>query len=145
MSMTSSRPYMLRALYDWIVDNDCTPYLSVDATLHGVDVPDQFAGQDQVVLNLAPMAIRELDISNEMVVFLARFGGRAFHVRVPVGAVMAIYAQENGQGMVFEVEAQSESSATPEAASHHEHPPQEPDPNSSGKPPKGRPSLKIVK
>ncbi len=145
MSMTSSRPYIIRALYEWIVDNDCTPYLLVDTTVPGVDVPDQFAGEEQVVLNLAPMAIRDLDVSNEAVMFLARFGGRTFQVCVPVGAVMAIYAKENGQGMVFEVEAQPEGVHLVESEVNEEEPSPEPDPKGPGRPPKGRPSLKVVK
>ncbi|GAA4648560.1 ClpXP protease specificity-enhancing factor [Kistimonas scapharcae] len=145
MSMTSSRPYIIRALYEWIVDNDCTPYLLVDTTVPGVDVPDQFAGEEQVVLNLAPMAIRDLDVSNEAVMFLARFGGRTFQVCVPVGAVMAIYAKENGQGMVFEVEAQPEGVHLVDSGVNEEEPSLEPDPKGPGRPPKGRPSLKVVK
>ena len=145
MSMTSSRPYIIRALYEWIVDNDCTPYLLVDTTVPGVDVPDQFAGEEQVVLNLAPMAIRDLDVSNEAVMFLARFGGRTFQVCVPVGAVMAIYAKENGQGMVFEVEAQPEGVHLVDSEVNEEEPSPEPDPKGPGRPPKGRPSLKVVK
>ncbi len=145
MSMTSSRPYIIRALYEWIVDNDCTPYLLVDTTVPGVDVPDQFAGEEQVVLNLAPMAIRDLDVSNEAVMFLARFGGRTFQVCVPVGGVMAIYAKENGQGMVFEVEAQPEGVHLVDSEVNEEEPSPEPDPKGPGRPPKGRPSLKVVK
>ena len=145
MSMTSSRPYIIRALYEWIVDNDCTPYLLVDTTVPGVDVPDQFAGEEQVVLNLAPMAIRDMDVSNEAVMFLARFGGRTFQVCVPVGAVMAIYAKENGQGMVFEVEAQSEGVHLVDTEVNDDEPSPEPDPSGPGRPPKGRPSLKVVK
>ncbi|WP_246505990.1 ClpXP protease specificity-enhancing factor [Kistimonas asteriae] len=145
MSMTSSRPYIIRALYEWIVDNDCTPYLLVDTTVSGVDVPDQFAGEEQVVLNLAPMAIRDMDVSNEAVMFLARFGGRTFQVCVPVGAVMAIYAKENGQGMVFEVEAQPEGVHLVDSEVNDNEPSPEPDPKGPGRPPKGRPSLKVVK
>ncbi|PJE79310.1 Stringent starvation protein B [invertebrate metagenome] len=107
MNMTSSRPYMLRALYDWIVDNDGTPYILVDARIKGVEVPVEYVKDGQIVLNIAPMAVRALEITNEAITFDARFGGRSLIIYVPTEAVMAIYANENGQGMVFELEAPS--------------------------------------
>ena len=129
--MTSSRPYIMRALYEWIVDNDCTPYVLVDATLADVMVPQQFVKDGQIVLNISPSAVMDLSISNDAVAFNGRFGGVATDVYVPVNAVVGIYARENGQGMVFE----------PEEAP--EPPPDDPAPE----PGKGevRPSLKIVK
>jgi stringent starvation protein B len=99
--MTSSRPYLLRALYDWIVDNDLTPHLLVDATADHVEVPRQFVEDDKIVLNLTPSAIRDLDIGNDFVSFSARFSGKAEHILAPVNAVLAIYAKENGKGMLF--------------------------------------------
>lgn len=138
---------MIRALYEWIVNNDCTPYLLVDTTVPGIDVPDQFAGEDQVVLNLAPTAIREMDVSDEAVMFLARFGGRAFQICVPIAAVMAIYTKENGQGMVFEVETPSEEVRLIETEVFEKSVDTESgsDPKGPVRPPKGRPNLKVIK
>lgn len=153
MSMTSSRPYIIRALYEWIVDNDCTPYLLVDTAVPGVDVPDQFANEEQVVLNLSPMAIREMSISGAAIVFLARFGGRTFQICVPVGAVMAIYAKENGEGMVFDVdeaqlEGEGEGVHQVDAEVNDDESSSKSDPDGSSglsRPPKKRPSLRVVK
>lgn len=99
--MSSSRPYLIRALYEWLADNDLTPYIAVDATIDNVMVPEQHVHDGQIVLNIAMSAVRELDISNEAITFSARFGGVPQHVYVPVMAVMAIYARENAQGMAF--------------------------------------------
>ncbi len=130
--MTPSRPYIMRALYEWIVDNGCTPYILVDATLEHVSVPEQYVKDGQIVLNISPTAVMDLDIANEAVVFNGRFGGVATDIYVPVNAVIGIYARENGQGMVFEPEEQ-----------HDPSPPDDtpPEPHK----PEGRPSLKIVK
>ena len=128
--MTSSRPYIMRALYEWIVDNDCTPYVLVDATMAEVMVPQQFVKDGQIVLNISPSAVMDLTVSNDSMSFNGRFGGVATDVYVPVSAIVGIYARENGQGMVFEPEESPE-------------PPDEtpPDPDK----PDGRPSLKIVR
>ena len=128
--MTPSRPYIMRALYEWIADNDCTPYLLVDATVDTVDVPQQFVKDGQIVLNISPSAVIELLISNDSVSFNGRFGGVATDIFVPMSAVVGIYARENGQGMVFEPE---------EAPEPPDDTPPEPDK------PEGRPALKIVK
>lgn len=102
--MNSSRPYLLRALYEWIVENDCTPHIIVDATLEGVVVPTQYVKDGQIVLNLSPSAVIELQLADDCVSFNGRFGGRPTDVFIPIAAVMGIYAHENGQGMAFEVE-----------------------------------------
>ncbi|HEB59697.1 MAG TPA: ClpXP protease specificity-enhancing factor [Gammaproteobacteria bacterium] len=99
--MTPSRPYLLRAIYEWIVDNDMTPYMLVDATAENVQVPRQYVENGKIVLNVGPRAVEQLDISNEAVRFNARFSGRVFEVYFPVQSALAIYARENGQGMVF--------------------------------------------
>lgn len=99
--MSSSRPYLIRGLYEWLADNDLTPYLAVDATIENVMVPSQHIQDGQIVLNIAMSAVRELDISNEAITFSARFGGVPQQVYVPTAAVLAIYAKENGQGMAF--------------------------------------------
>lgn len=129
--MTPSRPYIMRALYEWIVDNDCTPYILVDAGIDDVMVPEQYVKDGQIVLNISPSAVVELDISNDAVAFNGRFGGVATDIYVPVNAVIGIYARENGQGMMFEPEESSD-------------PPPDDEPPEPLKP-EGRPSLKIVK
>ncbi|MCC5852782.1 MAG: ClpXP protease specificity-enhancing factor [Alkalimonas sp.] len=102
--MTPNRPYLLRAFYEWIVDNDCTPYLVVDAEYPETRVPQQFVQNGQIVLNLAPSAVAQMQMGNEVISCSARFGGHPFALQVPVRAVLAIYAKENGAGTVFTLE-----------------------------------------
>ena len=102
--MNSSRPYLLRALYEWIVDNGCTPHIIVDATLDGVEVPLQYVKDGQIVLNLSPSAVIELQLADDCVSFNGRFGGRPTDVFIPMHAILGVYARENGQGMAFEPE-----------------------------------------
>lgn len=97
--MSSNRPYLLRAIYEWIVDNGLTPYLMVDAQQAGVQVPASAIKDGRVVLNVAPRAVAQLELGNREVAFMARFGGVGQSVRVPIAAVLAIYAHETGQGM----------------------------------------------
>jgi stringent starvation protein B len=99
--MTSNRPYLLRALYEWIGDNDMTPHLLVDATCEGVVVPKPAVKDGRVVLNIAARAVAGLELGNRDVRFKARFGGVSHSVVVPMAAIMAIYAQETGQGMML--------------------------------------------
>src|SRR5271156_1286288 len=98
---TSSRPYLLRAFYEWIVDNYATPYIVVNAELPGVNVPQQYVEKGRIVLNVSPVAVMELALANDHVAFNARFGGVPYDIYVPIRAVAAIYAKENGRGMVF--------------------------------------------
>ncbi|MBS0856449.1 MULTISPECIES: ClpXP protease specificity-enhancing factor [unclassified Tatumella] len=107
--MTARRPYLLRAFYDWLLDNDLTPHLVVDINLPGVMVPLEYARDGQIVLNIAPRAVGNLELTNEEVHFNARFGGVPRQVVVPMIAVMAIYARENGAGTMFEPEPAYES------------------------------------
>jgi len=100
-SMTSHRPYLLRALYEWISDNGMTPHILVDAALPGVRVPPHTVKEGRVVLNIAERAVAKLELDNEAVRFTARFGGVSHPVSVPVSAVLAIYARETGQGMAL--------------------------------------------
>ncbi|ENU31042.1 hypothetical protein F991_01131 [Acinetobacter sp. CIP-A165] len=102
ITFTPTRPYLARAIYEWICDNQLTPYLLVDATQPHTDVPLQFVKDGQIVLNLAPHAVHQLNISNEMICFSARFGGVAKEIYVPIQAVLGIYAKENGQGLFFD-------------------------------------------
>jgi stringent starvation protein B len=102
--VTSHRPYLVRALNEWILDNDATPYIIVDTTIAGVVVPDGLSENGRIVLNIGPNSIRDLQIGNDTIEFDGRFAGRAFHVSAPVRAIMAVYAKETGQGMAFEAE-----------------------------------------
>lgn len=116
--MTSHRPYLLRALYEWIADNDMTPHLLVDATRDGVQVPMHAVSEGKIVLNVAQQAVSGLEMTNDRIRFSARFGGVSQSVSVPVPAVVAIYARETGQGMVLPEETGEEAShgAGPEAS-----------------------------
>ncbi len=99
--MKPSRPYIARAIYDWLLDCDLTPHIVVDATRQGVQVPGQFVENGQIVLNVAPGAVRGFIMDDQAVEFNARFSGQPMQVYVPFSAVVAMYARENGQGMVF--------------------------------------------
>jgi len=129
--MTSRRPYVLRALYEWIVDNNLTPHLLVNAMHSEVEVPQDYVKDGQIVLNIAPNAAQGLLLGNDVVTFSARFQKIPTDVSVPISAIMGIYARENGQGMMFD-----EQSESPE--------PDGGGPSGSGRP-QGRPSLKVVK
>lgn len=104
--MTPRRPYLFRAFYDWILDNDLTPYIVVDTSVYGVLVPQEFVQNNQIVLNIAPQSVGQYVSNNEQIEFNARFSGVPQHIVVPMAAVEAIYARENGVGMGFEDEPQ---------------------------------------
>lgn len=114
--LTSRRPYLIRALYDWVLDNDLTPHLLVAADAPGVDVPRQFVTDDgKITVNVSPSAVRALALDNDIIRFSARFSGSNYNVVVPPGAVLALYARENGEGMLFgEVEETEETPSAPE-------------------------------
>lgn len=99
--MNSSRPYLIRALYEWIVDNTMTPYLLVNAMDENVRVPEKFIEDGKIVLNVSPNATQQLILGNQFIEFSARFSGSEMMVSVPTMSVLAIYARENGQGMMF--------------------------------------------
>ncbi len=128
-TMTSNRPYLVRALYDWILDNGMTPHLLVNADWKGVEVPREHVHEGRIVLNIGPSAVQTLQLGNHAVEFSARFSGVARTIHLPIAAVMAIYARENGHGMVFPDEETDDSPP----------PPSEPTPE------RKRPSLKVVK
>jgi stringent starvation protein B len=134
--MKSSRPYLVRALYEWIVDNDCTPHLLVNADFEGVKVPPGFAKDGQIVLNVSPNAVRHLHMDNQAISFEGRFSGVPQTLYIPSEAVLAVYARENGQGMVFDAE--------PPILDGDEDNDIDP-PDSEPPRPSGRPSLKVVK
>ena len=129
----SRRPYLIRAVYDWAADNGYTPHLLIAADAEGVTVPREYVSEGRITLNISPMAVQNLDLSHDPIRFFARFGGRPFEVQVPAGAVLAVFARENGEGNVFgEIE------------------PTEPTDKTSGTPPPtppagGKPKLRIVK
>ena len=143
VSMSSNRPYLLRAIYDWISDNNLTPYVLVDAGFAGVRVPPQVIKNGQVVLNLAMRAVANLDLGNEWISFQARFSGVSQAIQIPVQAVLALYAQENGQGMMFPAE---DGETPPPSPSEPEDAPSGTDAAQNGdKPKRGAPHLRVVK
>jgi stringent starvation protein B len=99
--MTSSRPYLIRAMYQWIVDNGATPHLLVDLSNDAVQVPRHYGENGKIVLNIGHTAVHKLTLGNTAVSFSARFGGQPMNVVVPVESILAIYTRENGQGMMF--------------------------------------------
>jgi stringent starvation protein B len=135
-TMTPSRPYLMRALNEWILENDCTPYVLVDAGMPGVQVPEDYVDNGQIVLNISMSAVKSLLIDDDGLSFNARFGGVPIDLYVPMVAILAIYAKENGQGMVFGSEA---------GAPDPNKPPEPTKPKRDEKPAKVRPSLKVVK
>lgn len=146
--MKSSRPYLLRAIHEWIIDSDCTPFLLVNADAPGVQVPREHVENDKIILNTGPTATQGLVIGDEEVTFNARFGGKAQTVIAPVGAVLAIYARENGQGMLFnddsgeaEVTDDADLSSSPGDVTVEQDADQEPE----GTPPPGKPNLRVIK
>jgi stringent starvation protein B len=146
-AMTSHRPYLLRALYEWIADNGLTPHLLVDATKPGVRVPTHAVKDGRIVLNIAERAVAHLQMDNDDVRFSARFGGVSHAVIVPIDAVLAIYARENGQGMELppDIAAQQGSAPPAETVSESDAIPPDDEPPSSEPPPKRGGHLRIVK
>lgn len=128
------KPYLIRAVHEWIVDNGLTPYLLVDAEQEGVIVPPRFVQDGQIVLNLRPEAVQSLSLGDSHVTFRARFGGVPTAVEIPVKAVHALYAKENGRGMVFQAEEDGET-PPPETGSPADDKPAKP----------ARPVLRVVK
>ncbi|CAD5359149.1 ClpXP protease specificity-enhancing factor [Enterobacter cancerogenus] len=158
--LSPRRPYLLRAFYEWLLDNQLTPHLVVDVTLPGVQVPMEYARDGQIVLNIAPRAVGNLELANDEVRFNARFGGVPRVVSVPLAAVLAIYARENGAGTMFEPEtAYDEDVASlndEEGASENEtvmsviegdkpDDSDDNDPDDDPPPRGGRPALRVVK
>lgn len=134
MTMTSHRPYMIRALHEWILENGCTPYILVNAFGKNVQVPQDYVKDGQIILNISPLAIQSLIVSNDGIEFNGRFGGIPTPIYVPVTAVLGIYAKENGQGMMFESESPAPEPPTPS-----------PTDEASSKVKANRPALRVVK
>ena len=151
--MTSNRPYLLRALYEWINDNNLTPYVLADANTPGVQVPKSAIKDGKVVLNIAMRAVASLDMSNHGISFMARFSGLSQSIFIPVDSIIAIYAQETGQGMMLPLdESQAESHEYSDSLERHEsesgqeqqRTEEPPKPPTTPNPPKGS-HLRIVK
>jgi len=139
--MTPKRPYLLRALYDWIVDNQLTPHLVVDATIVGTKVPQQFVKDGQITLNISPSAVVGLQLLDDAIRFNARFSGQPMEVIVPMTAALALFARENGAGAMFEAEPQLDKmpvDETPEESSGGTG-------QSEEKNKSKRPNLKVIK
>lgn len=136
--MHSNKPYLFRAMYEWIVDNGVTPYVIVSVDYPGIAVPLEFAQDGKIVLNISPSACREMHMDNDYILFSARFGGIARNITIPMGAVLAIYAKENGRGMEFSLEQPAEKTPTLAAATDSKAP-------AAPKPVRGRPKLSLVK
>jgi stringent starvation protein B len=131
--MSSLKPYLIRAVYEWCVDQDFSPYLLVNAEAEEIVVPMPSVQDGRIVLNLRPQAVHNLNLGDSTIEFNARFGGKPMHVRIPIPAVLAIYAQENGQGMVFDFEEKGEPSPNPPAQ------------DTAESKPRAKPMLKLVK
>jgi stringent starvation protein B len=149
--MNSSVPYLIRAINEWIVDNNCTPYMVVDATMDGVSVPLAHVKDGQIVLNIGPQAIRNLSISEEYVMFSGRFSGIAHEIYAPIGAVMGIITKENGEGMWFPRDEGEGPEPSPDGPTLGDIPVDGSSSKKSSagalgkKPREGPPSLKVVK
>jgi stringent starvation protein B len=154
--MTPKRPYLLRAFYEWIVDNNMTPYITVDATADEVSVPRQHVKDGRIVLNISPTAVRDFVMDNDAVSFSARFNGAAFYVYCPIYSVLAVYSRETQEGASFPPEEYAHkapslsavSTGSDEEALDSEQldssetpPPPKPDKPAS----KSRPNLRVVK
>jgi stringent starvation protein B len=131
----SRRPYLLRAMHEWISDSNQTPHIVVDASIEGVEVPRQYVQGGKIILNVSSNATSMLSLGNDLVRFRARFGAATYDVSVPIVAVLGIYARETGQGMIF-----SEADTPPQPPA----PPSEPAPTTTeGK--RTKPTLKVIK
>lgn len=145
MTMTSHRPYMIRALHEWMLDNRCTPYILVNAFHKGVEVPQDYVKDGQIVLNISPQAIKTLNISNAAIEFEGRFGGIPTKVYVPTAAVLGIYARENGQGMMFDTDDPIPEPPSPFPGGGGEKRVRNPVRESAKKDKGGKPTLRVVK
>jgi len=116
--MTSLKPYLIRSIYEWIVDNQLTPHLLVDAENTDAILPQDYIEEGKIVLNIRPEAIQGLTLGNEEIQFNARFSGNPMHIVTPTTAVLAIYAKENGKGMIFDPEEYNDAPPPPPEKKH---------------------------
>lgn len=117
--MSPSRPYLFNALYEWILDNNCTPYIAVNATYEGTIVPQEYVRAGQIVLNINPTAVHKFGINKNVLQFSARFGGVSRDIYVPIPAITAIYAKETGGGMVFPTDEYDQTNPEPSQGGVH--------------------------
>ncbi|WP_024872407.1 ClpXP protease specificity-enhancing factor [Tolumonas lignilytica] len=143
--MTPTRPYLLRAFYEWLLDNDMTPHLLVDANARMVQVPQQYARDGQIVLNIAPQAVVAFTMDNEAVSFNARFGGVPQQVYIPMAAVLAIHSRENGAGTFFPPEPAYAAWQEEKVAASSEDKSAVDDDDPQPPRPEGRPTLRVIK
>jgi stringent starvation protein B len=143
--MKARRPYLLRAIHEWISDSLCTPHLVVDANATGVEVPRQYVKDGKIVLNVSMSATANLRLGNEEVSFSGRFGGASMSVRVPIIAVLAIYARETGQGMIFADDDADQPSPAGDTASAPGSPGDDPGPKPTSPADSRRARFKVVK
>lgn len=141
VTMTAQRPYLLRAVYEWLLDNGCTPHLVVDATQSFVEVPQEHIQDGKIVLNIHPDAVTAFSMDNEQLSFEARFGGKPRRIWLPMVAIIAIYARENGAGTVFDDEPALHQSVDAQEQGEIEDVTGDP----AEKPVQKRPTLKVVK
>ena len=148
MSSDSTRPYLIRAIYDWAVDNSLTPFLLVDTQVEGVTVPAQFIKDDSIVLNISSTAVRDLSLGDDYISFSARFAGVSQELFVPIASVRAVYAKENGEGIVLPAENIAQpvlASSNPGSNDQSAPPPiKEVSDRGEEKPKPGKPHLTIV-
>ncbi|VAW96757.1 Stringent starvation protein B [hydrothermal vent metagenome] len=140
--MVSSRPYLIRAMHEWILDSDLTPYVLVDANYKDVVIPLEYVEDGKILLNISSGATQNLNLGNEFVIFSARFSGKSMEVSFPVDAALAVYAKENGRGMMFNTDGTDDEPPSSDPS------PTEPSMSGSsalGSAPAKKPSLKIVK
>ena len=135
--MTSQKPYLIRAIYEWLQDNNLTPYLLVNTTFDGVQVPHDYINDDKIVLNIAPDAVNNFHADNEWISFSARFAGKPMELFIPIVAVQAIYGKENNEGMFF---SDDDMPPMPPRTTKPASTPPKPKPTE-----RKRPSLKVVK
>ena len=127
--MNSSRPYMVRALIEWITDNQMTPYIAIAVGSENVDIPAEYVVDERIVLNVSPMAVRNFEINQEEISFYSKFNGVSRYVKAPTGNIIAVYSKEGGEGMQFELEALGSNEQLP---------------SNEEKQPSGGPNLKLV-
>ncbi len=143
---TSTKPYLVRALYEWMLDNNLTPFVALNTTIPGVKVPEQYIKDDQIVLNISPSATHDLSLSNQNLSFCASFSGLSYSIEAPMRALTMIYAKETGQGMAFDISAEEEDEGGNDHRSTVRKNKLDPPPRSPGsKSNIKKPILKVVK
>jgi stringent starvation protein B len=143
--MRSNRPYLFKAFYEWIVDSECTPYIAVDAHYPGVEVPQEFVNDGQIVLNIAPRAVSNFQLQCDHLHLSTRFGGIPIDIHVPLQGIICIYAHENGRGMVFDPEEPQDDPTPPQGPTAVSSQQSEKKPVKKSSKSENKPSLRVVK